>query len=96
MRWKQVVCNLIPMYFDKLKLGYNKNKLYKYLDYSSRDMLNFNFSEKGMGLVSPLHFAYDFSREMFLKLYSINWPDFIVWLPLLLHILGNMCIKIVW
>ena len=25
-------------------------------------------------------------------LYSINWPNFIVWLPLLLEILGNMCI----
>ena len=30
-----------------LSLGYNKNKLYKTLDYWSRDMLNFNFPEKG-------------------------------------------------
>ena len=28
-------------------------------------------------------------------LYSIKWPHFIVWLPLLLEILGNMCIIIV-
>ena len=28
-------------------------------------------------------------------LYSINWPSFIVWLPLLLEIPGNMCIVIV-
>ena len=28
-------------------------------------------------------------------LYSINWPNFIVWLPLLLEILGIMCIAIV-
>ena len=34
-----------------LKLPYNKNKLYKNLDYWSRDMLNFNFSENGLGLV---------------------------------------------
>ena len=27
-------------------------------------------------------------------LYSSNWPDFIVWLPLLYEILGNMCIAI--
>ena len=33
---------------------------------------------------------------MFLMLYSINWPNFIVWLPLLLEILGNMCIAIVY
>ena len=28
-------------------------------------------------------------------LYSINWPNFIVWLSLHLEILGNMCIAIV-
>ena len=63
MRQKQVVCNLISMCFDKRNLGYNKNKLYKYLGYSSRDMLNFNFPEKGMGLVSLSHFVDDFSKK---------------------------------
>ena len=29
-------------------------------------------SEKGLGLVSPLHFVYDFFKKMFLMLYSIN------------------------
>ena len=29
-----------------------KSELYKTLDYSSRDMLNFNFSEKGLEIVS--------------------------------------------
>ena len=37
-----------------------KNKLYKTLDYWSRDTLNFNFSEKGLGLVSLQRFVYDF------------------------------------
>ena len=78
-----------------LNLGYNKNKLYKTLDYWSRDMCNFNFPEKGLGLVSPPHFVYKISREMFLTLYSINWPNSIVWLPLPLEIFGNMCITIV-
>ena len=32
---------------------------------------------------------------MFFLLYSINWPNVIVWLPLLCEILGNMCIRIV-
>ena len=32
---------------------------------------------------------------MFLKLYSINWPNFIARLPLLLEILVNICIAIV-
>ena len=48
-----------------LNLPYNKSKLYKTLDYWSRDMLNFNFSEKGLGLVSWPHFAYNFSKKNF-------------------------------
>ena len=28
-------------------------------------------------------------------LYSTNWPNFIVWMPLILDILGNMCFPIV-
>ena len=78
-----------------LNLAYNKNNLYKTLDYWSRDMLNFNFSEKGLGLFSPPHFVHDFSKKMFPRLYSIHWPNFIVRLLLLLEILGNMCITIV-
>ena len=73
----------------------NKIKLYKTLNYWSRDMLNFNFPEKGLGLVSPPHFVYDFSRKMFLKLYSLNRPIFIVWFSLFLGILGNIFIAIV-
>ena len=33
-------------------------------------MLNLDFLGKGLGIVSPPHFVYDFSRKMFLKLYS--------------------------
>ena len=95
MRWMQVVCNLVSMYFGSRKLAYNKNKLSKTLDYWFRDMLNFDFSEKGLGLVSPPHFVYHFSRKTFLTLHSINWPNFIVWLPLLLEIFGSMCIAII-
>ena len=74
----------------------NKSKPYKILDYWSRDILNFNFSEKGRGLVSSPHSVYDFSKKkMILMLHSIYWPNFIVWLPFFLEILGNMCIAIV-
>ena len=44
---------------------------------------------------SPPHFVYEFSRKIFLMLFSINWPNFIFWLPLLLEILANMCIVII-
>ena len=78
-----------------LKLAYNRNKLFKTLHYWSRDMLNFDILDNCLGIVSPAHFVYDFSTEIFLMLCSINWPNFIVWLPLLLEILGNMYITIV-
>ena len=58
-------------------------------------MFNFDNLVKALGIVSPGHFVYDFSADMFLMLYSINLPNFIVWLPLLLETLGNMCIAIV-
>ena len=67
----------------------------KILDYWSRDMLKFDFLEKSVGIVSPLHFVYDSSRKIFLILYSINWPNFIVCLLLLLEILDNIYIGIV-
>ena len=34
-------------------------------------MMNFDFLEKDLGLVSPLYFVYDFSRKMFFMLYSM-------------------------
>ena len=40
-------------------------------------MLNFDFVEKGLGIVSPPYFVSDFSRKMFLVLYSINWVNLI-------------------
>ena len=55
-------------------------------------MISFDFLEKGM---QEIHFAHSFSRKIFLMLYSINWPNFIVWLSLLLEILINMCTEIV-
>ena len=58
-------------------------------------MLNFDFLDRGLGIVSPAHFVYDFSTKMFVMLYSIKGPNFIASLALLLEILGNMCIAIV-
>ena len=36
-----------------------------------------------------------FWRKIFPLLYFINWPNFIVWLPLLCETLGNMCICVI-
>ena len=92
-----MVFSLISLYLSiALKLAYNRNKLFKALHYWFRDMLNFDFLDKGPEIASLPHFVYDFSTKMLLMLYSINWPNLIVWLPLLLEILGNMCIAIVY
>ena len=60
-------------------------------------MLNFDFFflEKRLGLRFQPYFVYDFSRKISLMLYFNNWPNFFVWMPLLLDKLGSMCILIV-
>ena len=50
--------------------------------------------KRGLKIVSVPQFLHNFWRKLFLFLYSINWHNFIVWLPLFCGILGNMCIKI--
>ena len=40
------------------------------------------------------HILY-FWRKIFLILNFINWPNFIIWLSLLLEILGNICIVVI-
>ena len=70
-----------------LNLAYNKNKLCKTLAFWSRNIFNFDFIENSLGIVSPPHFAYDFSRKMFLILYyitdQISWSDFLYFLSYL-------------
>ena len=58
-------------------------------------MLDFEFLEKGFGIVSAPSFECDFSWKIFLMLCSINWPNFIAKLSFLLQILVNMCVEIV-
>ena len=57
--------------FQYISIALNfRNK--QILHYWSRYLLNLFFLEKGLGLVSPPHFVYDFSRYIFLVLYSTN------------------------
>ena len=45
-------------------------------------MPNFYFLEKGLGIVAPAYFVYDFSRKMFLILYCMsNMCTAIVFFP---------------
>ena len=58
-------------------------------------MLNFHFLEKSQKIVSIPHFAYDFSRKMFLMLYLLTDKISFSNYYLLLETLGNMCIATV-
>ena len=52
----------------------------------SRDMINFDFLVKGLRIVSPAHFVYDFFTKILPMLHSINWTNFTAWLLLVLAI----------
>ena len=53
-------------------------------------------NKKRSGTSHPVSFsAWFFKKDVFLVIYSINWPNFIVWLPLLREIMPKMCIVIV-
>ena len=58
-------------------------------------MLNFDFLDKGLGIVSPARFVYDFSTKMLFMLYSILTDQ--ISLPGCLYVLRywTMCIAIV-
>ena len=89
---------LLLVFYKKIKILLKKKqwkKGYKTLDYWFRDMLNFNYLEKDLGIVYPAHLVYDYSKKNFLTLYSIKWPSFLVRLPLLLEIFVSMCIVVV-
>ena len=47
-------------------------KSYKTLGYWSTDMLNFDLLQKNLEIVCQAYSVYEFSRKMFLILYSIN------------------------
>ena len=96
MRRKQVFRTLVLLYSNKPSLEHTaKNKLYSISERWSRDILNFDFLFKGLGLAFSPHFAYQLLRKIFSMLYSINWPNVIVWLSLLVVILDKICILVI-
>ena len=56
-------CSLTSMHFDSPQFGIQKSNLYQTIDLWSRDMFNFDFSEKVLGVVSPPQFEDDFSKK---------------------------------
>ena len=85
---------IVLIYFGRPGLRHIINKVLTVRTVDPEICLIFIFL-KGLRLVFPSHFLYDFLRTLFLMLYFINWPCFNVWLPLLLQILSNMCLVII-
>ena len=56
----------------------------------------FKETKRGLEILFLSHFLYELWRKLFLLLHCINWPNFIVWLPLLPEILDNMCNDVVY
>ena len=56
----------------------------------------FQKRKRGLELVSLPHFLHNFWRKIFFTFHSLNWPNFIACLSLLLVILCNMCIATVY
>ena len=52
----------------------------------------FQKTKIGLDLVSLPRFLHGVWRKILLLLYSINWPNFNVWLHVLYEILSHMCI----
>ena len=88
---KQVVSTLFSIYLDSPQHRNTKETSCVNFKLLIQRFDQFSFL-KGSGTG---HFVYIFFRKTFFLLYSINWPDFIVWLLLLLELLGNICIEII-
>ena len=81
----------VENYWNILKLSY---RILTFTSYKVFFFI-FYFLKTGLELVFLPHFLRESWRKIFLLLYSTTWPRFIVGLPLLLQILGRMCILIV-
>ena len=63
MRWKLVVCSLVPICFGNSQIAIQKSKLYKTLEYWFRDMLKVAFSEKRSGTSFSITFCVWFFKK---------------------------------
>ena len=70
---KHVISLLVLLYLGCPWLEHTIKTNFRISDCWSRDMLNFNYLGKGLGLVYDI-FGNDFSRKIIIMVYFINWP----------------------
>ena len=86
-QWSKVLYSLVLLYGKLRAIEIYRNWVADHL--LSSHIKLFQKIKRGLELVSLPHFLHNFWRKIFLL------PSFIVWLPLLHEILGNVCIAIV-
>ena len=90
-----MVCRLVLIYFDRSQLDIQSKKTVWNFRLMIQRYGQFWFFRKRLGNSFSTTLCVWFFKKMFLMWYYINWPNFIVWLPLRREILGNVCIAIV-
>ena len=85
---KQVNSSKVFMYFGRHWLG----QTWWHFRLMIRRYGQFLFFIWRSGTKLPTTFPVLFLKKIFLVIYFISWPNFTVWLPSTLEILGNMCI----
>ena len=94
----QVLCSLVSIYFDSLQLGLQKKKKKSVWNFSQliQRYAQFSFFRKGSGSSFCTRVCVWFlKKNVSHVIIYFNWPNFIVWLPLLLEILENACITFI-
>ena len=90
-----MVSTLVSIYFGSPWLGYTTKTNCIKRHAVDLEICSILILLNEFGTVFSTTFFYGFSWNKFFMLHSINRPNFILWLPLLLEILGNMFIVII-
>ena len=91
-----MLCSLILIYFDSPQLGIQEKQTVQNLRLLiQRCAQSWVFRKRSGNSFSTTFCVWFFKKNVSHMLCSINWPNIIIWLPLLREILGKMCIAIV-
>ena len=90
-----MVSTLVSLCFGSSRPGHTmKTKCMKLDTVESRDMLDFWFFKKEFGTsLSTTFCGWLYKKKM---CYILYWSNFVLWLPLLLEISGNICLVFVY
>ena len=94
IRQKRVVSTLFLTYFSKCRLGNTIKTNFITFYLMIQRYAQFWFFTKGYGTSFFTTLLSRFFKKNVSYMYSINWPNFVAWLHLLLDILDNICILI--